>query len=158
MCALKPTSPRRASGSRRKTQVLGRGVSLCAAILILLGANNLARPATSTASDAPIKLSRSEGARYMRMALHRRFGNFWDLAHARRVHCPKRVARGRVRCKISWVVSDFEFFGKGAIWVTYDRRGIPYWNYRYQITRFDEYCAFVLHYSRQRCVRVFVVR
>lgn len=129
--------------------------ALTAALILALAGSAALSPGTAGAA-VPLKLTRPFGASLMRKALHRRFGNTFDHGYARRVHCPTRVARGRVRCRISWVIGDISFKGRGAIWITYNRRGVAFWNFSYRVVRLDEYCASVG--THRHCRRVFVVK
>ncbi len=105
----------------------------------------------------PVKLTAGQAANDMRDALAQRFGGSWTAGYARRVHCFKRVARGRVRCTMSWILGDTSFFGRGVIWLSYEG-GATSWNYSYRIAQLNEYCAYVLHRPRKQCTRIHVVR
>ena len=110
-------------------------------------------PATSSADS--VFLGTHRAAQYMHIGLARHFGNSFLNAYARRVRCPRRVARGRVDCVMSWVIGDSSYQGYGQIWITYQHH-VAHWNYAYRIRRLDEYCAIVEH--GDHCTRNYVVR
>ena len=83
------------------------------------------------------RLGSTAAAGYMRAALSRRPALNFRMAYARRVRCNKRLSRTRLRCRMSWVVGDLSFSGRGMIWVTRS----TYWNYAYRVARLNEYCV-----------------
>jgi hypothetical protein len=90
----------------------------------------------------------------MRNALSRRPAFAFSAAGGRKIRCNHRVARDRVKCRMSWFVGDLVYWGRGVIWVTYPRHE-PYWNFSYRITRFNEYCAVV---GGDNCTKTYVKR
>lgn len=78
-------------------------------------------------------------ARLMRKALTRDSRLSFEAAYRRRVTCNKRLSRARRRCKMSWIVGDLYFDGRGTIWLT-SERGQLYWNFAYRMQRRNAYC------------------
>lgn len=93
-------------------------------------------------------------ASLMRNALSRRPALAFSSAYGRKVRCNHRVARDRLKCRMSWFVGDLAYGGRGMIWITYPRHK-PYWNFSYRIVRFNEYCAVV---GGADCTKTFVKR
>lgn len=100
------------------------------------------------------RLRRGQAWRYMRTALRREYGNGFRHGYAKRVKCRKRVRRTAIRCtRISWVIGDMEFVGKGTIWI--DRR--LWWNYSFRIREINGYCL-AIGGSWKQCTSLKVVR
>ncbi len=60
------------------------------------------------------------------------------------IKCNRRVSATRVGCKMSWVIGDTGYVGRGQIWLTFphhEKRA----HFSYRLTRVDEYCVFVTH-------------
>lgn len=100
-------------------------------------------------------LGKGFAAQLMRNALLRRGALSFRAGYARRVVCSKRLAVDRVRCKMSWIVGDLSFSGRGSIWVTYPE-GRNFWNFSYRIVRLNEYCAAVI--EGDDCTKTIVAR
>lgn len=100
-------------------------------------------------------LTKAETAGYLRTALRREFKGLFRGALGYRAPCV-RASSTKFRCKVSWGIGDFGFSGRAAIWLTRERDGWD-WNYSWNITRFDEYCALVLHRAHG-CVKRYRVK
>jgi hypothetical protein len=48
----------------------------------------------------------------------------------------------QLKCRMSWIVGDLSFSGRGMIWITYPENR-PFWNFSYRVVRFNEYCAVI---------------
>lgn len=119
---------------------------LSALCLVLCGAFSaiaLARPTSLHSAEAEVLMER---------ALRKNFGSEW-LAHTEYgepIKC-HRIGYAKSKCKMSWVVGDVGFTGKGSIWV-HGTEGGARWYYRFTIYRVNEYCASVEHGSYDECV------
>lgn len=108
-----------------------------------------------TTSAARFKLGTQLAAQLMREGLTRHQNLSFEAGYARHVTCNKRISPTRVRCRMSWIVGDVSFSGKGMIWITFPEHR-PFWNYSYRIVRFNEYCAAVI--EAPDCTKTYVVR
>jgi hypothetical protein len=111
--------------------------------------------ASASQAGAKLQLRPAYAERLMQNALSRHAGLFFSEAHQREVHCNKRLSNVRRRCNISWYYGDLYYSGKGQIWVTFESGG-AYWNFRYRVVRFNEYCAAVV--EGDDCTKVIEVR
>lgn len=108
-----------------------------------------------SASASRYKLGTVQAADLMRTALLRHPNISFQAGYSRRVECNKRASDIHLKCRMSWIVGDSLYWGKGTIWLTFPEHR-PLWNYSYRMTRLNEYCAIVE--ERDHCTRVFVVR
>lgn len=58
--------------------------------------------------------------------------------------CNRRLSATRVSCKMSWVLGDTGYVGRGQIWLTFPHHEKQA-HFSYRLTRVDEYCVFVTH-------------
>lgn len=112
------------------------------------------RPSKPDKPQRKFFLGTSYAASLMREALGRRDGLAFIAGYNRDVRCNKRLARDRVRCRMSWIVGDSYFSGVGSIWITYPSSG-PYWNFSYRIKSRNAYCEST---GGSRCKRTYVAR
>ncbi len=120
------------------------------------------KPATAVQPDSRpvsprrvIRLGKSQAQQYMRIGVARKFGSLFTNGHNKRIKCRHRIRIGAVRCKtIRWAIGDFEFDGRGVIWITYEN-GIAWWNYAFRIRQTSTYCV---EQGLPKCSSVIVVR
>ena len=133
----------------------GRGRMKLAALMTSLGAAIVLAPiAEEPALASRYKLGTRHAAGLMRTALLRHPNLAFRAGYARRVKCNRRISDIRLKCKMSWIVGDSVFWGRGTIWLTFPEHR-PFWNYSYRIKQLDEYCAIVE--ERDNCTRTYVV-
>jgi hypothetical protein len=78
---------------------------------------------------------------YMRSALSR-FG--YENRAAGRIRCNRRLSATRIGCEMGWALGDVVYFGRGQVWLTFKHHEKQA-HYSYRLTRFNEYCAAVVH-------------
>lgn len=90
----------------------------------------------------PHLLGSSAARDYMRSILNRRFS--YEARAGGSIKCSRRISDTRRACKMSWVIGDSGFIGRGQIWLTL-RRHEKQAHFSYRLTLVDEYCLFVTH-------------
>jgi hypothetical protein len=111
-------------------------------------------PATAGAHRPTAKLGTARAKFFMSSALHTDFES-WEGGLGKQVKCTQRLSRSRVHCqRVAWGIGDSIFFGSGTIWLTHEG-STTYWNDRYRITEYNEYCNVVEHRPVRSCERHF---
>jgi hypothetical protein len=88
----------------------------------------------------------------MRTALGRDERIGFSAGYNRETKCNRRIRRDRVRCKMSWIVGDLYYEGRGQIWITY-QSDPPAWNFSYRVKSRNAYCESV-DGSPEDCTKV----
>jgi hypothetical protein len=85
--------------------------------------------------------------------LSRKFEAAWYDRNGGRLNCNRRLAFNVRRCDVAFQIGDSGWFGSVRVGLLerspQDRRA----RIRYRIQQLDEYCAFVLHGPRSRCLK-----
>ena len=93
-------------------------------------------------------LGRRAAKKYMRSVLMQRFS--YDHRAGGSISCRRRLSQTRIACRMSWVIGDAGYFGRGQIWLTF-RRHEKQVHFSYRLTNVDEYCLDVT--PEQDCIR-----
>lgn len=107
-----------------------------------------AYPCSSFKPEPRRFLGRQAAKRYMRAVLIQRFS--YDHRAGGSISCRERLSQTRIACRMSWVIGDAGFFGRGQIWLTF-RRHEKQAHFSYRLTNVDEYCLDVT--PEQDCTR-----
>lgn len=113
-----------------------------------------ADPEEEQATELPT-LTSLDAWDYMDTALRRRFGKLYRYRVGGDIKC-RRATRIRMRCAVSWGIGDFGFSGRGYIWFSWNGTK-PWWNYSWNITRYDYYCRGVQKKPQYKCTKRYVV-
>ena len=81
-----------------------------------------------------------------------RFKNLWTYRAGGQIRC-SRLSDSAFQCNVGWAIGDIEFFGKVTPYFTSEDATTIFWNAKYRITRANDYCIFVKHRPKRKCVR-----
>jgi hypothetical protein len=103
-------------------------------------------------SSGGLALLPHEAEAYMRKALGKRPALSFKAAYARKIQCGKPLGQGGRRCRMSWIVGDLSYSGRGRIRLSVSQQRGVRWHFSYKVLRFNEYCAAVI--EGDDCTRV----